>query len=61
MKKISAIVKKELKRIVSDKRLFFVSIFMPGIMIYIMYSLLGVYMQSSNDDTITYTEATYKM
>lgn len=61
MKKISGIVKKELKRIVSDKRLFFVSIFMPGIMIYIMYSLLGVYMQSSNDDTITYTVATYKM
>ena len=46
---IIAIIKKELFRLFSDKRLVFMTILFPGIMIYVMYSLMGNYMFSSHD------------
>lgn len=41
MSKILIIVKKELLRILTDKRLCFTTIIMPGLMIFIMYALVG--------------------
>lgn len=38
---IGNIIKKELSRFFGDKRLLLTSVFMPGIMIYIIYSLMG--------------------
>ena len=42
MSKILIIVKKELLRILTDKRLCFTTIIMPGLMIFIMYALVGM-------------------
>lgn len=47
LKNINAIIKKELTRFITDKKLLFVSVFMPGIMIFLMYSLLGSYINGS--------------
>lgn len=41
-----SIFKKELARFFGDKRLVFTTIIMPGLMIYIMYSLMGTAMDS---------------
>ncbi len=41
-----SIFKKELARFFGDKRLVFTTIIMPGLMIYIMYSLMGMAMDS---------------
>ncbi len=51
MNNIITIVKKELKRFFTDKRMVFSLIF-PGILIFIMYSLMGNFMfqTDSNDD-----------
>ena len=38
---IFTIMKKELTRFFTDKRLIFTTIFMPGILIYIMYTFMG--------------------
>ncbi|QSX06528.1 ABC transporter permease [Sedimentibacter sp. zth1] len=38
---IVTIIKKEFARFFGDKRLFFTTVIMPGLMIYIMYSLMG--------------------
>ena len=40
-KKMIAIMKKEFARFFGDKRLVFITILMPGLMIYIFYTLLG--------------------
>ena len=40
-KKMIAIMKKEFDRFFGDKRLVFTTILMPGLMIYILYTLLG--------------------
>ena len=40
-KKMIAIMKKEFARFFGDKRLVFTTILMPGLMIYILYTLLG--------------------
>lgn len=39
------IMKKEFIRFISDKRLFFIAVFMPGIMVFLIYSLLGSSME----------------
>lgn len=46
MNKIGTIIKKELKRFFTDKR-FLVSLFLPGILIYVIYSLMGTFLISS--------------
>ena len=40
-KKMIAIMKKEFARFFGDRRLVFTTILMPGLMIYIVYTLLG--------------------
>lgn len=47
MSKILIIVKKELIRILTDKRLCFTTIIMPGLMIFIMYALVGNVMSNT--------------
>lgn len=41
MNNIMTIIKKELSRFFGDKRLVFTTVIMPGLMIYLMYSLMG--------------------
>ena len=41
MKNVLTIFKKEFYRVMSDKRLIFTTIFLPGLAIYIMYSFMG--------------------
>ena len=47
MSKILIIVTKELLRILTDKRLCFTTIIMPGLMIFIMYALVGNVMSNT--------------
>lgn len=47
MSKILIIVKKELLRILTDKRLCFTTIIMPGLIIFIMYALVGNVMSNT--------------
>ena len=59
---IITILKKELKRFFSDKRMAFTTIFMPGIMIFIMYSFMGDAisgMVSVDDEYVYKIESTY--
>lgn len=50
MKKISVFMNKELKRFISDKRMM-LSVIMPGILVFLIYSLIGNFMfsQESQD------------
>ena len=41
MNNVITIIKKELSRFFGDKRLVFTTLIMPGLMIYLMYSLMG--------------------
>ncbi len=41
------IIKKEFKRFFGDKRLFFSTIILPGLLIYVMYSIMGIMIQDS--------------
>lgn len=43
------VLKKELARFFGDKRLFFTTVIMPGLMIFIIYSVMGNAMQSVYD------------
>ncbi len=59
---IITILKKELKRFFSDKRMAFTTILMPGIMIFIMYSFMGDAisgMVSVDDEYVYKIESTY--
>ncbi len=55
MNNIITIMKKELTRFFTDKKMVFTSIIMPGLMIYIIYSLMGGFIQ----DMVT-TDEDYK-
>ena len=55
MNNIMTIIKKELSRFFGDKRLVFTTVIMPGLMIYLMYSLMGKGMMkelTTSDDYI---------
>ena len=61
MKNIITIFKKEFYRVMSDRRLIFTSILLPGLAIYIMYSFIGGIIGNEIDDVeqhkmIIYTE-----
>lgn len=61
MKNILTIFKKEFYRVMSDKRLIFTTIFLPGVAIFVMYSFMGDAMQDietdiNEHDMIIYTE-----
>lgn len=58
---ILLIMKKELVRFISDKRLFFIAVFMPGIMVFLIYSILGSSMDrlngsENNQNPVIYVE-----
>jgi sodium transport system permease protein len=59
MKKIIATFKKELRRILTDKRML-MSLVLPGVSIYILYSLIGSFttMQQSIEEDYVYKIAT---
>lgn len=46
MKNILTIFKKELARFLQDKRMSFTAIFLPGILIYLVYSVMGSFVMS---------------
>ena len=47
MNNIFTIMKKELFRYLSDRRMLLTTILLPGLMIYIVYSIMGQAMSSS--------------
>jgi len=49
-KRLFTVVKKELKRIFTDRRLVFTTMLLPALSIYIMYSLMGNMMTERMDD-----------
>ncbi len=51
MRNIIAIIKKELSRVFKDKRLVFTTILMPGLMIFLLYSVMGEAMSSITNPT----------
>ena len=50
MKDVLVVIKKELYRFFSDKRLFLTVILLPGLMIYLMYSLMGSAITNLTDE-----------
>lgn len=61
MKNILTIFKKEFYRVISDRRLIFTTIFLPGLAIYLMYSFMGNALTDMETDIqdhkmIVYTE-----
>ncbi len=49
-KRLFTVIKKELKRIFTDRRLVFTTMLLPALSIYIMYSLMGSMMNDRIDD-----------
>lgn len=49
-KRIFTIVKKELKRVFSDKRLVFTTMILPALSIFIMYSIIGSIIEVKTED-----------
>jgi sodium transport system permease protein len=49
-KRLFTVIKKELKRIFTDRRLVFTTMLLPALSIYIMYSLMGTMMNDRIDD-----------
>lgn len=56
MKTLWTIIKKELKRFFTDKRTL-ISIFLPGIALYLLYSVMGSFISSKNEEFTTIKEA----
>ncbi len=61
MKNAIIVFKKEFYRVISDRRLLFTTILLPGLMIFLMYSLMGNAINNEMDDIsshemIIYTE-----
>ncbi len=61
MRNIKTIIKKELTRFLYDKKLLFTAVFMPGILMYLMYTVMGNFMQASLtvEDDYIYQVAAY--
>ncbi len=55
---IWTIIKKELKRFFTDKRML-ITLFLPGILIYFIYSLMGNFMSSAMTSDPNYTYSIY--
>jgi sodium transport system permease protein len=58
MENIITIVKKELKRFFTDRRML-ITLILPGLMIFVLYSLMGSIMQSSNEIPEDYVYQVY--
>lgn len=61
MRDIICIIKKELARFFGDKRMVFTTILMPGLMIYLMYTLMGQGMFSQMTTPEDYVAKVYVM
>lgn len=59
MKNILTIFRKEFYRVITDKRLIFTSIILPGLAIYIMYSFLGGVVQREVEDVKSHNMIVY--
>jgi|LGVF01.2.fsa_nt_gb sodium transport system permease protein len=59
MRNVFTIFKKEFYRVMSDKRLIFTAILLPGLAIYVMYSLMGNAMNNENEDITSHTMIVY--
>ena len=59
MKNAITVFKKEFYRVMSDRRLIFTAILLPGLAIYIMYSLIGNALGDEIDDIETHTIVMY--
>jgi len=59
MKNALTVFKKEFYRVMSDRRLIFTAILLPGLAIYIMYSLIGNALGDEIDDIETHTIVMY--
>lgn len=57
--KIFVIIKKEFIRFFSDKRLFFIAVLMPGVMVYLIYTVLGYAMGDKNKTDVNYQYSIY--
>jgi len=53
---VFTIFKKECTRIISDRKLFFTAVLLPGVLIFVMYNLMGTFMNNmfEVDDTYVY-------
>lgn len=58
MENIITIIKKELKRFFTDRRML-ITLILPGLMIFVLYSLMGSIMQSSNEIPEDYVYQVY--
>jgi len=59
MKNIFTVFKKEFYRVMSDKRLIFTTILLPGVAIYLMYSFMGSVLGEQIDDVDTHEKVVY--
>lgn len=59
MKNVYIIFKKEFYRVMSDRRLVFTAILLPGLAIYIMYTFIGSAIGNEIDDIETHTMIVY--
>lgn len=58
---VGAVFKKELKRFFSDKKMAIVTIFLPGLMIFLMYNFMGGAIANLMDDEESYTICTVNL
>ena len=54
MNNIMTIIKKELARFFGDRRLVFTTVIMPGLLIYLMYTLMGEGMMKQLTTAVDY-------
>ncbi len=59
MKNVMTVFKKEFYRVMSDKRLIFTTILLPGLAIYLMYSFMGSVIGDEQDDVGTHEMIVY--
>ena len=59
MNNVMTIIKKELSRFFGDRRLVFTTVIMPGLMIYLMYSLMGKMMVKEFSTSKDYVAKAY--
>ena len=59
---IWVVFKKEMSHFFGDKRLFFTSVIMPGLLIYVLYTIMGSYMSSMiKEETESFKTAAVNM
>ena len=59
MKNVLTVFKKEFYRVITDKRLIFTAIILPGLAIFVMYWLMGYAMEKEYEETISHTMIVY--